>query len=391
MLRSAGREHVLLERRATLGGGWQDRWAEFCLVSPNWTTAMPGYPYDGSDPDGFVPGTEIAARIARYAGEISAPIVLDTSVERLGASTGPGGGFTVRTSRGEIHADEVVIATGGFHVPRIPAMASGLAPRIRQLHSHRYRTEASLPPGGVLVVGSGQSGVQLAEELQAAGRRVTLSVGRAGRAPRRYRGQDVFFWLDALSRRGSQFGLSLPTVAELPNPNLRFGGNPHVSGHGGGHDTNLRRFAAEGIRLTGRLETADGERARFAPDLTANLAAADSFFDRMLRPRVDGLIERAGIAAPPDERRPFEHKPPEVPMLDLAAEGISTVLWTSGYRLDYGWIDLPILDAGGVPVQERGVTAVPGLTFIGFPWQSHMGSATLFGVGPDAEHLAGRW
>lgn len=390
-LRQAGREHVLLERRATLGGGWQDRWDEFRLVSPNWTTSLPGYPYDGPDPDGFMPGREVAARIAGYAGAISAPVVLGTTVERLGASTRPGGGFTVRTNQGEIHAEEVVIAAGGFHLPRIPAMASAFAPRIRQLHSHDYRNEASLPPGGVLVVGSGQSGVQLAEELHAAGRRVTLAVGKAGRVPRRYRGQDVFFWLDALARRGPQLGLSLPTVAELPNPNLRFGGTPHVSGHGGGHETNLRRLAADGIRLTGRLESADGEQARFGPDLTANLGAADTFFDRLLRARMDALIERAGLVALPDDRRPFDLEPPEVPMLDLVAEGISTVLWTSGYRLDYGWIDLPIFDAGGVPVQERGVTAVPGLTFIGFPWQSHMGSATLFGVGGDAEHLASRW
>jgi putative flavoprotein involved in K+ transport len=390
-LRQAGREHILLERRTTLGGGWQDRWDEFCLVSPNWTTSLPGHDYDGPDPDGFMPRDEVVARIAGYADAIGAPVMPGVEVRRLSRPEEHDRGFRLETSRGTLHADEVVVATGGFHVPRIPPVAAAISSSITQLHSHDYRNEAALPPGGVLIVGTGQSGVQLAEELYAAGRPVTLSVGKAGRAPRRYRGQDLFVWLNALLRRGPSVGVSMLTLADLPSPMARFAGNPHLSGHDGGHETNLRRFAADGMRLVGRLEAADGTRLRCGDDLLATLTAVDQFFDTVFRPRFDRLIEGAGIAAPADDRQPFTFDPPVVRELDLAAEGISTVVWTTGYRLDFGWIDLPILDELGVPIQDHGVSPIDGLSFIGLPWQAHLASATLFGVGPDAEHLAGRW
>jgi putative flavoprotein involved in K+ transport len=183
----------------------------------------------------------------------------------------------------------------------------------------------------------------------------------------------------------------LPSVDTLPDPRLRFACNPHLSGHGGGHETNLRRFAADGMRLVGRLDGADGERVRFAPDLSANLRFADTFFDERMRTGIDTLIEAAGIDAPPDDREPFEYEPPEVSELDLAAEDVSTVLWTSGYRLDFGWIDLPIFDEQGAPRHVRGVTEVPGLSFLGLPWQLNQASATFFGVASDAAYLAERW
>jgi putative flavoprotein involved in K+ transport len=282
------------------------------------------------------------------------------------------------------------VATGGFHVPRVPACAAALPSRIASLHSHAYRTERQLAPGAVLVVGSGQSGVQLVEELHGAGRRVFLSVGSAGRAPRRYRGRDLFVWLRLLAARGDELGTPLPSVEKLPDPRRRRAGNPHVSGHGGGHDTDLRRLAAEGITLLGRLEAIDGERVRLAPDLSSNLAAADRFWDERFRALVDTAIERAGIDAPPDDRAPFHHEPPEVPELDLAKAGITNVLWASGYTFDYGWIEPRIFDEMGFPRQERGVTAVPGLYFIGSLWQHNQGSATLFGLDLDARALAER-
>lgn len=381
-LQAAGREHVLLERRKTLGGGWQDRWDAFRLVTPNAVTSWPRFPHEGPDPGGFMSRDEIVDRTRRYATAISAPVEKGTEVRHLASR--PEGGFRLDTSRGFFEAAEVVVATGGFHVPRIPV--STLAHRLLQVHSHSYRNEAALPPGAVLIVGTGQSGVQLAEELHAAGRRVILSVGHCGRVPRRYRGRDIFLWILELDLRGM-----LPGVDQLPDPRLRFACNPHVSGHGGGHDTNLRRFAAEGIRLVGRFEGADGERVRFAPDLSANLRFADTFFDDRIRGDVDRIIEEAGMDAPPDDREPFSYEPPEVLELDLASEGVSTVLWTSGYRLDFSWIDLPILDELGVPRQVRGVTEVPGLTFLGLPWQFNQRSATIFGVASDAQYLADHW
>ncbi|HTI28974.1 MAG TPA: NAD(P)/FAD-dependent oxidoreductase [Methylomirabilota bacterium] len=388
-LREAGREHLVLERREQLGGGWRDRWDGFQLVTPNFVTGLPGFPYDGGDPDGFMPRDKIAGRVAAYAGVINAPVALGTNVRRLAADPASPGSFLVETNRGSVLAQEVVVATGGFHRPRIPA--TGLDPAIHQLHAHDYRNEAQLPPGGVLLVGSGQTGVQLAEELQEAGRSVTLSVGHCGRVPRRYRDRDMFWWLRSLVNDGPRIGVELPSVEELPDPRARFACNPHLSGHGGGHDTNLRRFAAQGIRLVGRFQSAEGRRAQFAADLSANLAFADSFFDQRFRDLLERFAERAGLDLPPDDREPFGFEPPEVTQLDLQADGISTVMWTTGYAADYGWLDLPVLNELGVPRHVGGISEVPGLTFIGLLWQRNQASANFVGVASDADYLASRW
>lgn len=385
-LREAGRDHAVLERRTALGGGWQDRWDSFRLVTPNWVASFPDNPYRGSDPDGFMTRDEIAGRVAGYAGLIEAPVMLETDVRRL--TTRDGGGFRLETSQGEIETREVVVAAGSFHAPRIPSIAATLPTRLTQLHSHAYRNEPSLPPGAVLVVGSGQSGVQIAEELTEAGRQVYLSVGSAGRLPRRYRGSDIFRWLDALASRGEEFGVPLPAVDKLPDPRLRSAGNPHLSGHRGGHETNLRQFAASGMTLLGRIERIDGTRLQLAGDLSANLAWADRFFDERFRPLIDTFIERAAVDAPPDDRLPLSFEPPMLAELDLDEAGISTVIWTTGYRLDYGWIEMPIVDEQGFPRQHRGVADVPGLYFLGLLWQHNQASATLFGVGLDARHIA---
>jgi putative flavoprotein involved in K+ transport len=219
---------------------------------------------------------------------------------------------------------------------------------------------------------------------------VFLCVGGAGRVPRRYRGRDFFHWARQLAERGDALGTPLPTADKLPDPRRRLAANPHLSGHGGGHEINLRRFAAEGTTLLGRLEAFEGERVRLVPDLGANLAAADRFFDERFRKLIDTFIERAGIDAPPDDRVQLDYEPPEIRELDLAHEGISTVLWTTGYRLDYGWIDLPIFDSMGFPRQTRGLSEVPGLYFIGSLWQHNQASATLVGVDLDARALAER-
>lgn len=390
-LQRAGREHVVLDRRETLGGGWQDRWDEFVLVGPNWTTGLPGYPYDGADPDGFMARDAVASRMRRYSEVIGAPVVRSTEALRLSAGGDRGRRFHLETTNGPVDADEVVVATGAFHQPKIPATAAGLSPRVVQIHSHDYRNVAQLPPGGVLIVGSGQTGVQLAEELHEAGREVTLSVGHCGRAPRRYRGHDFFFWARQLAQRGDEVGTPLPTVGQLPEPKLRFACNPHVSGHHGGHDTNLRQMALDGIHLVGRFTGAVGERATFAPDLRANLEFADTFFDVRFKALCDTFAERAGIEVTDDDRVWPQYEPPEVTELDLARAGIGTVLWTTGYSPEYAWLDLPVLDEFGVPRHVRGVSAVPGLTFIGLLWQRNNASANLAGVDVDGAYLASRW
>jgi putative flavoprotein involved in K+ transport len=385
-LARAGRPHILLEARASLGGGWQDRWDGFRLVTPNWSTSLPGFEYDGPNPAGFMPRAEIAARIAGYARQIEAPVRLETRVSRLAVR--PGGGFHLDTTDGPIDAASVIVAAGSFHQPKIPAIAADLPHRLTQVHSHHYRRESDLPPGAVLVVGSGQSGAQLAEELFAAGRRVYLSVGTAGRVPRRYRGRDLFEWLAPLASDKGHPGIGLPSVDMLPNPLAKFAGNPSLSGHDGGHDTNLREFASRGITLLGRIERVDGERLGVAADLPVNLERADRFFDERFRTIIDRYIDAMGIDAPADDRVAVDFEPPVPDGLDLAGAGISTVLWTTGYRFDYGWIDLPIFDEFGYPRQRRGVTDVPGLFFVGLLWQHSNLSSTLLGVALEAEHIA---
>ena len=387
LLRRAGREHVLLDRRTSLGGGWQDRWDAFRLVSPNWTTSVAGFPYRGSEPDGFMARDELIEHFRAYAAAISVPVELATDVTGLDAAIAGASRFRLTTSRGPIQARNVIVAGGPFQVPHVPVMAAALAPSIRQVHVHGYRNAGELPDGGVLIVGSGQSGVQLAEELQAAGRPVTMAVGRCGRVPRRYRDRDIFWWLRQLGTRGQDVGLGLPSAATLPDPRLRFGCNPHLSGHGGGHDTNLRAMAMGGLRLVGRLEAADGTRVRFAADLGASLEFADRFFDDRLRRSFDTYAERMALDLPPDEPRQVAYEPSPVAELDLVAEGITTVLWTSGYRPAFDWVHLPAIDAAGLPVQTDGRGPVPGLGFIGTPWLVDMGSANLVGVERDAAGL----
>lgn len=385
LLRQAGRDHVVLERRSTLGGGWQDRWDNFCLVTPNWTTSLPGYDYEGSNPDGFMSRDEIAARVARYADVVGAPVRLETGVRRLSAQSA--GGFTLDTTGGVLKAREVVVATGSYHVPRLPELGAALPGRIHQLHSHEYRREDQLPPGGVLVIGSGQSGVQIAEELFEAGRPIYLALGSAGWAPRRYRDRDIFRWLAEIAMRGADLGVPFPTVDTLPDPRARHQANPQLTGHDGGHDIDLRRMAESGLTLLGRPTAISGERLQVSPGLSASLARTEQGFDERFRPLIDRFIEKAGIDAPPYERTLSSFEPPEVAELDLARAGISTVIWATGYHPDFGWIDLPIFDAMGFPRHQRGVTDVLGLYFLGLLWQHTQASATLIGPRLDAPHL----
>ena len=388
LLAEAGRESLVVDRRERLGGAWQDHWDEFRLVTPNWTASLPGFSYDGPDPDGFMGRDEIAARVARYAGVVGATVQLGTDVLRLAPLDG--GGLTATTSRGDLSAREVVVATGSYHEPRIPALAAGISERVTQLHAREYRNEASLPAGGVLIVGSGQTGLQLAEELAAAGRAVYVSVGSAGRIPRRYRGRDIFGWLADVLRHGAAHGVRLPTAEQLPDPRRRFNPMPALSGHDGGHDTDLRRYAAEGMTLAGHLVGADGEQLTFADDLAASLAAADRFFDERFRAIIDRYIERAGIVAPPDDRIDAIAETPGRTELHLRRAGISTVIWATGYRLDHRWIDAPIFDAFGYPRNVRGVTAVPGLYFLGLLWQHSQASASLLAPELDGPYLVER-
>jgi putative flavoprotein involved in K+ transport len=384
-LTEAGVEHLLLERRSQLGGAWHDRWDSFHLVAPNFVLRLPGMHYDGPDPDGFMGRDEVLRYVQDYAAHIRAPVKLGTSVKRLRASNRR---FEAETEGTTFFARNVVLATGAYQRPKIPAASARLARHVQQLHSHDYRRPDQINGRAVLVVGTGQSGTQIAEELHAAGREVHLAVSMCPAAPRRYRGRDTIWWLLNCFLHGHDVGIAFPTVADLPSPAARFDCDPHLSGKDGGHEISLRQFARRGMQLYGKLESASDSMVRFSDDLAERLAFAESAFDREFRPMFDAYIAAAGIDAPPDDRPPYdEFMPSTVTTLDLDAAGIGTVLWATGYQLDFGWVELPVFDEWGYPRHLRGVTTFPGLYAIGLRWLHSEPSSVFAGVGLDAAHI----
>ncbi len=384
-LSQAGIEHVLLDRRHELGGAWHDRWDSFTLVAPNFTLILPGMPYDGPDPDAFMARDDVVKYVQAYAAHVGAPVRLGTTVTRLTAS---GDRFELDTDRGGYQARNVVLATGPYSRPLVPEAAGGMSGEIQQLHSHEYRRPAQLAPGGVLVVGSAQSGAQIAEELLEAGRQVHLAVSRCPRAPRRYRGKDLVHWLMQAFLHGDEVGVHFPTVADLPSPAARFGCDPVLTGKDGGHDIDLRGFARQGMRLYGGFDSADGTEVRFSDDLAERLTVVDTGFDEEFKPLFDAYIEAAGIDAPADDRPPYDdYLPPTSTALDLAEAGIGSVVWATGYRADFSWVDLPVFDEWGYPRHVRGVTEHPGLYAVGLRWLHSEPSSVFAGVGADAQHI----
>ncbi|MHC6591656.1 flavin-containing monooxygenase [Arthrobacter sp. C152] len=383
-----GVEHRLLERRPALGGAWQDRWDSFYLNTPNFSVDLPGAPYRGADPDGFQPRSATIEYFRRYARDIAAPVELDTAVARISPT---GAGFTLETGRGTWTARNVVLASGGFQNPRVPPSAVGIPPDVLQLHSDAYRNPVQLPEGAVLVVGTGQSGGQIAEDLLDAGRTVHLSVSSCPEAPRRYRGQDIFHWIMQVNVRGPEYGINALQVDQLPSPAGRFMCNPLVSGNGGGHSVHLRGLGRRGVRLHGRFEGTDGGTVVFTDDLPQRLAMVEAGFGQRLKVLADALIRAAGIDAPEAEEPPADDWLPSTSgaRLDLHAEGITSVIWCTGYALDFSMLDLPVLDQWNYPRHVAGVTEHPGLYAVGLPWLTRHISATLAGVGPDAEYVAG--
>ncbi|MFN8075210.1 MAG: MSMEG_0569 family flavin-dependent oxidoreductase [Kineosporiaceae bacterium] len=385
-----GVDHVVLEA-GTACHTWSDaRWDSFTLVTPNWHCRLPGFAYDGEDPDGFMTREQVVAWLARYRASFDPPLLEGHRVRGLRPGD-PGAGeqgfrFTVDGPDGEREwqAREVVVATGGYQHPVIPGWAAGLDPSVTQLHSALYRNPDQLPEGGVLVVGTGQSGAQIAEDLHLAGRSVHLAVGKAPRVARRHRGRDVMTWL-------AEMGLyDIPVAAYPGGPAAREKTNHYVTGRDGGRDIDLRRFAAEGMHLYGTLTglvDGAGTRVGFAPTLRAHLDAADDVYRSICRD-IDAHILRQGVDAPPAP--PYEPvwEPAEEPcQLDLVAAGVTSVVWAIGFRPDYSWIGASVFDGAGRPVHVRGVTTVPGLSFLGLPWQHTWGSGRFLGIAADAEHL----
>ena len=381
-LKQLGIEHVLLEGRKVAHSWRHERWDTFCLVTPNWQCRLPGYAYAGPDPQGFMLKDEIVAYVEGYQQAFDLPVREGSMVDSLCQLTGSGPArFELRTSQGAFSAEQVVVATGCYHKALLPPYAEEIPTPIVALHSSMYKNPGSLPEGAVLVVGTGQSGAQIAEDLHLAGRQVHLAVGAAPRCARRYRGRDVVEWL-------ADLGYYDIPVEEHPNRDqVRDKTNHYVTGRDGGRDIDLRKMALEGMQLYGPLTTITKGIAHFKPELKQNLDGADAVY-RSINRTIDAHIEKQAIAAPlePDYAPPWEPET-EPETLDLISAGVSAVVFCAGFASDFSWIKLPVLDPRGFPVHERGVTDVEGLYFIGLPWLHTWGSGRFSGVGRDAEYL----
>jgi putative flavoprotein involved in K+ transport len=383
-LRQQGADHVVFERDR-VGHEWRDRrWDSFCLVTPNWQCRLPGYPYAGDDPDGFMAGPEVVTFLEKYAAGFDPPLREGVAVTRLRRT--PAGVFELLTDQGTVTADQVVVATGPYHRPAVPRLAERLPAGIAQMHSSQYRNPDQLPDGPVLVVGTGQSGCQIAEDLHLAGRVVHLAVGSAPRAARRYRGRDTLAWLEEMGHydRGvHEFGDA---------DEVRVRANHYMTGRDGGRDIDLRRFAREGMRLHGRVRTIADGRVTFAGDLRSNLDNADRVAEG-IKDAIDAYIRKRGLEVAPEDRYvPVWQPPPATDGMPepLELAGIAAVVWSTGFHRDHRWIEVPVFDGRGYPTHDRGVTSCPGLYFLGLPWQHTWGSGRFAGVARDAEYLARR-
>ena len=384
-LTQQGRAHVVLEKACEVGSAWRNgRWDSFTLLTPNWSVQLPGFPYCGDDPDGFMTRAEVVSHIEQYASSFGAPVRFGVTVTSVDPA--PGGGYFVSTADGgTFAAANVVVATGSFQFPRSTQLAAAFPLHIAQLHSSLYRKPDGLPPGAVLVVGSSNSGCQIVEELFESGRQVYLCVGRARRVPRRYRGKDSVFW-------GVAMGLLEQTADQLPHPSARFAAQGQSTGKNGGHTLSLHHFARSGVTLLGRLASIHGDSIVLAPDLRDNLVFADKASEDF-KNTVDAFVRKTGMNVPANQPDPIdevrsdagENAPTTV---DLRAAGITSVIWANGYGFDFGWVHLPVLDSFGYPIQRRGVTRFPGLYFLGMDWLHSRKSGILLGVGEDAAHVA---
>ena len=379
-LSELGIEHVVLERGQVAERWRRDGWDSLRLLTPNWMSRLPGHRYTGDDPDGFMTVPELVRFFEDYASSSRVPLMSGTTVERVESS---GDRFRVVTNLGTWCAASVVVATGYCNRPAIPAVGRALAPSTAQLAPAAYRHPEQLARDGVLIVGASATGVQLADEIQRSGRQVTLAVGRHTRLPRRYRGQDILWWLDQLGVLSQDTTAVHNLEASREQPSLQLVGRTD-------HATlDLERLHRLGVRLTGRVSHVDGSQVHFADDLIATLAAADVKL-ASIRLRIDQFITQTGVAAHGPE--PFvptwplaAHGPHH---LDLRAERVATVIWATGYRRSYSWLRIPVFDEAGEIRHQGGITPHRGLYVLGLNFQRRRSSSFIDGVGDDARFLA---
>ncbi len=371
-------DHLILEKNR-IGHAWRsERWDSFSLVTPNHQCRLPGYHYQGDDPEGFMVKHEIVEFLEGYVASFNPPVREGVTVTSV---TKRDGYFYVTTNVGTWRCDDVICATGSFHKPILPKNAELIPPHIKQIHSFEYKNSSQIPPGEVVVVGTGQSGCQIAEELLLEGRKVHLCLGNAPRSPRKYRGKDAVTWLE-------EMGYYKMTIAEHPNQHKALhGANHYLTGRDGGRDIDLRDFALRGVKLYGYLEDIDAEKFTVRQDVKAKLDAADASYNGICQ-RIDDYIAEAGIDAPKQPHYAPVWTPEEEPTeLRFEEQGITSVVWAIGFWPDFKFIKLPVFNMRGFPETERGVTAIPGLYFLGLPWMHTWGSARFCGIAEDSEFV----
>jgi putative flavoprotein involved in K+ transport len=372
----AGLSHLVLEKKRIAERWRSERWDSLVANGPAWHDRFPGLTFDG-DPDAFVPKEAVADYFEAYVKKINAPVrtgVEVTSVTPLERRHG----FRAETSEGIIEADTVIAATGAFQVPVFPKLIPDM-PGLTQIHSTAYRNPEQLADGAVLVVGAGSSGVQIAEELMNSGRKTYLSVGSHNRPPRSYRGRDFCWWLGVLNKWDAEFvpGSEHVTIA--------------VSGANGGHTIDFRKLADRGMTLLGMTGACENGVLTFSDDLAENINAGDENYLSLLE-EADAYVDAYGLDLPPEPEAKIIGPDPECvanPLLELNLKeaGITTVIWATGFVRDYGWLKVDAFDETGAPVHQRGVSTVPGVYFLGLPWQTRRGSSFIWGVWYDAKYL----
>jgi putative flavoprotein involved in K+ transport len=375
-LQQANIDHVVLEAGRVAESWRTRRWDSFCLVTPNWSVMLPGATYAGPDPNGFMPLAELVDYFKSWADSFEAPVEEDSRVEAVEAD---GDRFVLSLPSGELSAQRVVVASGAYQRAHRPAGSEQLPQEVHQMLAEEYRNPDALPPGAALVVGSGQTGCQLAEEIHQSGRRVFLACGRCGWLPRRMGSHDTMWW-------ALESGFLDRTPDRLPSPAARLMCNPSWSGHDGGRDLHLRTLHRAGVELVGRFVGSSDGVLRFADDLAASADFGDARWADF-RGFTDAYCARTGTPQP-DYDIPAPLRLKTRLELDPSLDGIGTVIWTTGYRPEYGFVKLPVFDELGFPVQVDGRTSVPGLYFVGVHWMRKFKSPILCGVGEDAEVVA---
>jgi putative flavoprotein involved in K+ transport len=387
LLTDAGRDHVVLDRGRVAERWRSERWDSLHLLTPNWMTRLPGWCYAGPDPDGYLSAGELVRHLERYAASFRAPVISNTTVVEISETRGPGcARFSVSTDSDTWHARHVVVATGPHARPYLPSGMSDISSRVEVLTASSYRNPDTFPPGGVLVVGASASGVQIADELSRAGREVAIAVGRHTRMPRRYRGMDSFWWLEATGRLARTID-QMPDIAAARRENsLQLIGRAEV--HLRGSDLDLQTLQERGVRLLGRLEGVLGTEASFRDDLSQRVAEADRRMHHVLD-TFDDYIDKAGLNREvlPASRPGAVDVPAPVTRLNLASENIRTMIVAAGYRPDHRWLRVPVLEPDGSIRQQRGVTPAPGLYVVGQYFQHRRDSGFIDGARHDARYV----